>query len=319
LKILVTGATGFIGQAVISALLANPVHHLYALTRPKSGNLPEAVTRIDIENLDGETDYGKLLDDIDVIIHLAAHVHQPNDTADAQINRYHAVNTEGTLNLASQAAAAGVGRFIYLSTIKVNGEFTRPGHPFTADDQPNPGDHYAVSKSDAERGLRMLTTRTRMSHVIIRPPLVYGPGVKANFLKIINVVSKGIPLPFGAINNRRSLVSLENLTNLICRCIDHPRAANQTFLVSDDRDVSTSELLRMIAHSLGKPCRLFVLPDYLLNLAATLFGKQDIAIRLFGNLQVDVEKTKSLLDWRAVGTLEESINTTVMSYKRQTR
>jgi nucleoside-diphosphate-sugar epimerase len=319
LNILVTGATGFIGQAVISALIANPNHHLYSLTRSSNSSLPASVKRIEITNLDGETDYRDQLNDIDVIIHLAAHVHKLNDTSSTTFDQYHTVNTAGTLNLATQAAAAGVSRFIFLSTIKVNGELTQPGHPFTADDQPNPSGHYAVSKFDAEQGLKALSATTSMSHVIIRPPLVYGPGVKANFQKMIRVISKGIPLPFAAINNRRSIVSLENLTNLILRCIDHPQAANQTFLVSDDKDISTSELLRLIAKSLGKPCRLFVLPNILLNLLAALFGKQEMARRLMCNLQVDITKTKSLLEWRAVGTLQDSIQATVMSYKQQAR
>ncbi len=318
MNILITGATGFIGRRLIQTLLAQTPHRIAVLTR-QSAPLPDAVQPIRIDAIDGDTDYGDRLTGFDVIVHLAARVHRLDDTHLSAYPAYKAINTDGTLNLARQAAAAGVRRFIYLSSIKVNGESTTPGHPFRADDPPQPSDPYAISKHEAERALALLSQETGLEYVIIRPPLVYGPGVKANFQRLLGMVRKGLPLPLGAVDNRRSLVSLDNLTSLIRRCLDHPAAANQVFLVSDDRDLSTAELLRQIAAAMHRTIRLLPFPPGLLALAARLLGREDLARRLLGNLQVDISKTKRLLGWQPVSSVEEGLRETAQSYLQQTR
>jgi nucleoside-diphosphate-sugar epimerase len=211
------------------------------------------------------------------------------------------------LNLARQAAAAGVRRFLFVSSIKVNGEATQLGRPFTADDAPAPLDAYGISKMEAEQGLREITRQTSMEIIIIRPPLVYGPGVKANFATMMRWVKCGVPLPLGAIHNQRSLVALDNLVDLLVTCITHPAAANQTFLVSDGEDVSTTELLRRIAQALGRPAHLFSVPVSWLELVAAGVGKPDVAQRLCGSLQVDIEKTRRLLGWTPPLNLDQGL------------
>ncbi|AEY02316.1 NAD-dependent epimerase/dehydratase [Oceanimonas sp. GK1] len=220
---------------------------------------------------------------------------------------YRKVNVEGTLNLARQAAVAGLKRFIFISSIKVNGEQTLLGKPFTADDAAAPEDAYGMSKWEAEQGLRQLAAETGMEVVIIRPPLVYGPGVKGNFASMIKLVEKGLPLPLGAIHNRRSLVALDNLVDLIITCIDHPGAANQVFLAGDGEDVSTTELLRGVANAAGKPCRLLPVPAGLLQLGATALGKKAVAQRLLGSLQVDISKARNLLGWTPPLSVEQGL------------
>jgi nucleoside-diphosphate-sugar epimerase len=212
--------------------------------------------------------------------------------------------------LAEAAAAAGVRRFIFISSIKVNGEATLPGAPYTAEAQPAPADPYGISKLEAEQGLRALAADTGLEVVIIRPPLVYGPGVKANFLSMMRWLHKGVPLPFGAIHNRRSLVALDNLVDLLVTCIDHPGAANQTFLVSDGEDLSTSELLRRMGFALGRPARLLPIPSRLLDVAAAMLGKTALAQRLCGSLQVDIGKTRELLNWSPPVGVDEALRKT---------
>ncbi len=319
MNILITGATGFIGQRLMQILLTQTPHRLAALVRRNGTPLPEGVRRIQVDALDGATDYGDQLAGFDVIIHLAARVHRLEETHDSAYPAYKAINTDGTLNLARQAVTAGVRRFIYLSSIKVNGESTDPGRPFRADDPPQPSDPYAISKHEAERALAQLSQETGLEYVIIRPPLVYGPGVKANFQRLMGMVRRGLPLPLGAVDNRRSLVSLDNLTSLIQRCLDHPAAANQVFLISDDRDLSTAELLRQIAAAMQRTVRLLPFPPGLLSLAARLLGREDLARRLLGNLQVDISKTKNLLGWQPVATLEEGLRETARNYLQQSR
>jgi len=229
------------------------------------------------------------------------------DTAANPLDEFRRVNVQGTLNLARQAAAAGVRRFVFVSSIKVNGEMTQLGRPFTADDAPAPLDAYGVSKMEAEQGLREIALQTGMEMVIIRPPLVYGPGVKANFAAMMRWLRYGVPLPLGVIHNQRSLVSLENLVDLLVTCITHPAAANQTFLVSDGEDVSTTELLRRMGQAMGKPARLLPVPGSWLKLAAGLVGKGDVAQRLCGSLQVDISKTRELLGWVPPVSLDEGL------------
>lgn len=262
---------------------------------------------VEIGELAADSDWSAALDRADVVIHAAARVHVMNDAASDPLAEFRRVNVEGTLALARQAADAGVRRFVFISSIKVNGESTDPERPYRADDIPAPVDPYGISKEEAEQKLRVLALECGMEVVIIRPPLVYGPGVKANFQSMMNWLSRGIPLPLGAIRNRRSLVALDNLVDLIVICIDHPGAANQIFLVSDGEDLSTTELLQRMGRALGKPARLLPLPMSLLDFAARLLGKASIAQRLCGSLQVDISKTRELLGWEPPVSVDEAL------------
>jgi nucleoside-diphosphate-sugar epimerase len=254
--------------------------------------------------LDNKTDFSQTLEGIDVVIHCAARAHVMNDT---ETELYEQINTLATLSLAKQAAALGAKRFIFISTIKVNGESTLEGGPFRFSDKQNPSDPYGISKANAEIGLQEIAAKTGMAVVIIRPPLVYGPGVKANFAAMLKLAKKNLPLPLGAIHNKRSLVAVENLVDLVLTCIDHPAAANQTFLVSDDCDVSTTELLRLMTLAAGKKPILLPIPVSWLKAVASLAGKQSVIDRLCGNLQVDISHTKQTLGWKPPITLEEGI------------
>lgn len=259
------------------------------------------------------TDWSRALQDAECVVHCAARVHLMNDRAADPLEAYFAVNVQGTLNLARQAAAAGVRRFVFLSSIKVNGEATEPGFPFAADDAPNPHGPYAVSKAAAEDGLRALAAKTGVECVIVRPPLVYGPGVRANFAAIVRAVSRGLPLPFGSIDgNRRSLVGLDNLVDLLVTCIDHPSAANQIFLASDGEDLSTTSLLHRLGEAIGKPPRLLPVPSAILALAASLTGKGEAAKRVLGNLQVDIGKTRRLLGWQPPVSVDDGLRRVIL-------
>ncbi len=296
-----SGYNGFIG----SALLAQSEKYRFVLfgrNKPKKGDFPF----VNME-LSPSFDFDEKLKGISTFIHMAARVHVMKESATDVLPLYRMVNTEGTLNLARQAATAGVKRFIFISTVKVNGEETLPGHQFTVMDVANPADPYGISKAEAEAGLRQIAKDTGMEVVIIRPPLVYGPGVKANFAAMLNLAKKNLPLPLGAIHNKRSMVSLDNLVDLIVTCIDHPQAANQTFLVSDDRDVSTTELLQLMTRAAGGKPRLLPVPMSWLRLVGKLTGKQAIIDRLCGNLQLDITHTKQTLGWKPVVSVEEGI------------
>jgi UDP-glucose 4-epimerase len=238
-----------------------------------------------------------------------------NDAEADPLAAFRKVNVEGTLNLARQAAAAGVRRFIFISSIKVNGEGTAPGMVYTAEDVPAPADPYGVSKMEAEQGLRELAAESAMDVVIIRPVLVYGPGVKANFLNMMLWLDKGIPLPFGAIDNSRSLVALDNLVDLILTCIEHPEAANQTFLVSDGEDLSTTALLNKMANALNKPARLIPVPSWILQSGAALLGRKGLSQRLCGSLRVDITKTRNLLGWTPPLSVDEALAITAKHFR----
>ena len=259
------------------------------------------------QKITGNTDWVKHLTSINVIIHLAAKLHFTKDVHSDSLSSYRETNVNGTLNLARQAVVAGVRRFIFVSSIKVNGEQTLPGKPFTADDLPAPEDAYGISKFEAEQGLMALAKETGMEVVIIRPPLVYGPGVKGNFASMMKLVKSGIPLPLGAIHNQRSLVAIDNLVNLIVTCIDHPVAANQVFLVSDGEDLSTSDLLRRLAKAAGVSSRLIPVPARWLEMGLNMWGKRLIAQRLLGSLQVDISKTRELLGWVPPVSVDEGL------------
>ena len=305
MNILLTGATGFLGSRLAKALNSEPGMILTAVVR-RHVEIPAAKI-IEVQGIDANTDWSTSLVNKKVVIHTAARAHVMKDEKADPLAEYRRVNVDGTLKLARQAAAAGVQRFIFISSIKVNGEQTLLGQPFTAEDVPAPEDAYGVSKWEAEQGLNLLASETGMELVIIRPPLVYGPRVKGNFLSMINLVAKGLPLPFGAIRNQRSLVALDNLVDLIITCIDHPAAANQVFLAGDGQDLSTTELLRSVARAMDKPTRLIPVPSSLLMLGATLIAKKAMAQRLLGSLQVDISKARDLLGWEPPITVEEGL------------
>lgn len=315
-KVLLTGCTGFIGSALLTRLCRDGTE-VVACSRTGMFKAPSNARYMQVAGLHSSTDWTLALDGGEVVIHSAARVHVMNDTSSDPLTEFRKVNVEGTLNLARQAAESGVPRFIFISSIKVNGEGTALSQPYKADDDSAPLDPYGVSKMEAELGLRALATETGMEVVIIRPVLVYGPGVKANFLSMMRWLHKGVPLPFGAIHNRRSLVALDNLVDLIVTCIDHPAAANQTFLVSDGEDLSTSELLRRMGAALGKPARLLPVPSRLLETGAAMLGKKALSQRLCGSLQVDIGKTRELLNWTPPLSVDEALRKTAKHFLEQ--
>ncbi|WP_447793405.1 UDP-glucose 4-epimerase family protein [Pseudomonas farris] len=316
-QVLVTGATGFVGEALVFRLLLDkkfiPVAAVRGVTR-LSG-----LCRVVPFNLNGSKMLPSL-EDIQVVVHCAARVHVMNEMETDALAEFRRINVDGTVRLARKAAESGVKRFIFISSIKVNGESTAPGSPFKAGDHPAAVDPYGISKQEAEDALRQLSLDTRMEVVIIRPPLVYGPGVKANFLSMMKWLDKGVPLPLGAIHNQRSLVAIDNLVDLAVTCIDHPAAANNTFLVSDGEYLSTTELLRRMARALGKKPRLLPVPQMMLNLAASIMGKQSIAQRLCGSLHVDIDQTHKLLGWSPPVNIERALRQTADYYRdKQTK
>lgn len=295
--VLLTGASGFVGGAVLSSLTRRglPVRPVYRIAVQTGVAAGAAV----VPSLDANTDWSAVLQEIDVVLHAAARAHIMRDEALDPLAEYRRVNVAGTLNLARQAAAAGVRRFVFVSSIKVNGESTQPGRPFTADDAPAPEDAYGVSKAEAEAGLWEIARAAGMELVIVRPVLVYGPGVKGNLASMMRWVRRGVPLPLGAVTgNRRSLVALDNLVDLLAVCAVHPKAANQVFLACDGEDVSTAGLLQLMATAAQRPTRLLPVPMALLQWGARLLGKQAVAQRLLGSLQVDIQKNRDLLGWQ---------------------
>lgn len=309
-NILITGANGFIGSALVLKLAQAEGGVVRAAVRKSTGNVSGRVEVFEKLALEEETDWTRALDDIAVVIHCAARVHLLKDHSNNPLADFRKTNTTATLNLARQAAAAGVKRFIFLSTLGVNGAETFDT-PFAADDTPRPHSPYAQSKLEAETGLRQIATASTMSVVIIRPPLVYGPDAPGNFGSLLRIVQRQIPLPLGNVKNKRSFVYLDNLVDLICCCITHPRAVNQVFLVSDDEDLSTTELLKKMGRIFNRPARLLPVPMVFLKAAAKLVGKAKVAQQLLGSLQVDIQKTKSFLGWKPPVSLDEGLRHTV--------
>jgi nucleoside-diphosphate-sugar epimerase len=310
-KVLVTGATGFVGEALVFRLLEDERFTPVAAMRDR------AKLRVPCQLIIDDFDLLEALPElrgINVIVHTAARVHVLQETSEDALVEFRRVNVAGTLNLARQAAESGVKRFIFISSIKVNGERTLPGKPFTAVDIPAPMDPYGISKHEAEEGLRQLANKTGMEIVILRPPLIYGPGVKANFLSMLRWLDKGIPLPLGAINNQRSLVAIENLLDLIITCITCPAAANRTFLASDGEDISTTQLLLYLAKALNKKCWIIPVPHWVLRLVLIVFGQKHIAQRLCDSLQIDIKYTCDVLNWTPPVTMKTALKRTVRHY-----
>lgn len=310
MNFLITGATGFVGSALCQ-LLEHSEHTVYGVVR-SDAVLPPSVTPILVSSI-AELDDHPILPQIDVVIHLAARVHQMNDTAVDPLSEFRAVNTEATKSFAIAAAAAGVKRFVYLSSIKVNGD--GQASPYTERSTPQPADAYGISKWEAECALNEIAATTDLEIVILRPPLVYGAGVKANFLNLMNLVKTGIPLPLGGIHNQRSLVYVGNLVDAIVTCATHPQAAGQTFLVSDSTDVSTPELVRKISESMRKPVRLMPISPVILTNLARILGKTATLDRLFGSLTIDSSKLRQTLNWQPPFTLEQGLEQTARGFQ----
>lgn len=311
MKFFVTGGSGFVGRRVVEAGKSLGWQCTY---QSRSANItPESHF---VTSIDGDTDWSFALTGVDVVVHCAARVHQMTELQSPEdvLASYREVNTSGTLNLARQAAQSGVKRFVFISSIKVNGEKTLKGEAFEPSLTHSPTDPYGLSKYEAEVGLKKMAAETGFEVVIIRPPLVYGPGVKANFESMMKLMRKGIPLPFGAINNQRSLVYIDNLVSLILTCCKHPEAANRTFLVSDNDDVSTTRLMQQIADSMPRPARLIPIPQSLIEVSAKLLGKSHLSDRLCGNLQLDVTETLNTLSWKPPVTFEKGIHETVSAF-----
>lgn len=302
MKVLVTGSNGFIGKALCHRIAADG----YSLVSGVRANIENTTDVVSYGDITGNTNWSDALRSCESVVHLAGRAHVLRDTESDPLAKYRTVNADGTLNLARQAAEAGVQRFVFISSIGVNGAESFQT-PFTEKDIPSPCSHYAISKYETELGLLAIAKKTSMEIVTIRPPLVYGPGAPGNFSSLVRWLTRGIPLPLGGFNNRRSLVALDNLVDLIVTCLRHPAAANQIFLVSDDEDLSTADLLQRIGAALGRPVRLLHVHPVLLHWGARLLGKDDMAQRLLGNLQVDITKAKNLLDWNPPLNVDEGL------------
>jgi nucleoside-diphosphate-sugar epimerase len=311
-NVLITGANGFVGRALCRKLQADGVKVCGAIRGNKSSSLPQGVEPREIANIDALTDWRGILGGIDTVVHLAARVHVMQEKTADPIAEYHKVNVAGTRQLACAAVEGEVKRFVFLSTIKVNGEENM--RPYRESDSPAPEDAYAISKLQAEEELKKIATASGMELVILRPPLVYGPGVKANFLALIKMVAKGVPLPLASIRNRRSFIFLENLTDVIAACCIHPNAGGKLFIVSDGEDVSTPELIRCIAEALNISARLFPCPALLLFFLGRILGKGAALDRLMGSLMVDISKIRKELDWEPPYTLEQGLKETANWY-----
>ncbi len=310
MKILVTGASGFVGSALIREISRREME-VKAVVRTNI-ELPAGLDKCIVPKIDGGTDWMEVLHGVDVVIHLAARVHVMHDSSADPLAEFRKVNVAGTEHMARRAAESGVKRFVYVSSIKVNGEATDGVRKFSELDVPDPQDPYGVSKYEAEQALHRVAAETGLEIVIVRPPLVYGAGVKGNFAQMLKVLAKGILLPLASVNNRRSLIYVGNLVDALILCATHPRAAGQTYLVSDGEDISTPDLLRQLGDAMGHPARLLSCPQALLKLAGRLTGKADQVERLLGSLQVDSSKIRRELGWQSPFSLHNGLELTAL-------
>lgn len=314
LRMLITGASGFVGQRVYAQALRDGFVVRGALRR--HGEAPAIFDSVVVGEINDATDWSQVLRDVDVVIHLAARVHVMKDNAIDPLGEFRRVNTDGTENLARQAAQAGVKRLVYVSSIKVNGEATQGGDRFSELDAPLPQDPYGVSKWEAEQALHRVALETGLEIVIVRPPLVYGVGVKANFAQMIKVLYQNFPLPLASVRNSLSLIYVDNLVNALILCATHPHAAGQTYLVSDGEDISTPDLLRQLGAAMGHSARLFACPVTLLKLAGRLTGRADQIERLTGSLQIDSGKIRRELGWTPPYSVSQGLQLTAKSSKQ---
>lgn len=311
---LVTGASGFVGRALTQHLGVQAGTRVVCAARSHIPCTAPNMTFFQCDDALETQDWRAALNGVEAVVHLAARVHVMRDTAVSPADEFRRINVQGSINLARQAAASGIRRFIFISSLKVNGEQTLPGRPFQASDAANPQDPYGTSKHEAEQALLAIGRDTGMEIVILRPPLIYGPGVRANFERLMRLVQRGVPLPFGAVHNVRSMVALENFVDLIAVSTWHAQAPGKIFLVSDDHDVSIAQLLRMLASGMKKHVWLIPVPACLLVAMARLAGKTMDASRLLDSLQVDISETKRILNWQPPHAMQDAINKTVTSF-----
>ena len=318
MRILVTGATGFVGNALVPELVKAGHRVCAAVWSDLGGRLPDGVEAIEIGDIGPETNWEAALGGIEGIIHLAARAHVMNETSSDPLETYRRINVDGTRRLAEAAGKAGVRRLVFLSSIKVNGERTK-GCPFNEGFVPMPEDAYGTTKWEAEQALANEANRFGMETVILRSPLVYGPGVKGNFLRLLGICEKGLPLPLSAIRNARSFIYLENLASALRLSLDHEAAVGEVFLVADGEGISTPDLIRRIAEALGKPARLFPVPESLLRAAAGVLGKSGMTDRLIESLAIDDRKIRQILAWQPPFSMVEGLRETVAWYRSRGR
>jgi len=315
-RILVTGASGFVGQALVAHLVGLDANEVIAMMRASPAHRLAGVRYVATGDMTAGGVGAATLEGVEVIVHAAARVHVLNDDKAKSAIEFDRVNVTATLELARQAVAAGVRRFVFLSSIGVNGVQTDVGKPFTEADPPNPHNPYADSKLKAEQGLLLLSEQSGLELVIIRPPLVYGPGVRANFAALMRAVQRGWPLPLACVHNLRSMVAMDNLVSFIATCVDHPRAANTTFLVSDGQDISSPDLVRGLAQALGVAARLVPVPVSALQFVGRALGRGDVIQRVCGNLRVDISKARRVLAWQPPVSMDEGLRRTVAGMHR---
>jgi len=308
MKFLITGANGFVAGALCGQLIGMGFE-VRGVVRSEGSMLPAGIERISVGGIDGNTDWSGALQGIDCVIHLAARVHVMREGSADPLAEFRKVNVSGTRRLAEAATAAGVKRFVYVSSIKVNGEATFE-RPFSESDVPNPQDPYGISKWEAEAVLHRISKETGLEVVILRPPLVYGPGVGGNFIRMLVWIKRGIPLPLGSVRNRRSMIYVENLADALIHCATHAKAAGETFLIADSESISTPELIRLLAEKMGRKPRVFSFPVSLLKLLGKFTGKSSEIERLTGSLEADASKIRKMLDWKPPRSLDDGLKKT---------